>query len=172
MAAHIIDPGGPNDRLSLGLETREHRHIRNQRQPARDPNAMKAESAVVAAEVGGVIRSLDSTYNCMGMVFAARRTAIEPDSFSLIAGDDGYEPLPEHLAPLIGDVAVYSDDDGAVVHVGVVVARETVVKRLGVGGVTILSQFGKTGEYLHAVDRLPTLLGSTVKLRQFWTERA
>jgi len=36
------------------------------------------------------VRSLDSSYNCMGMIFAARRTVLDTDVLHYIIDDDGY----------------------------------------------------------------------------------
>jgi hypothetical protein len=117
-------------------------------------------------------RALTNTYNCMGMLFACRRTWIDPAHFDLIRNDDGYRLLREG-PPMPGDVALYR---GArtleVAHVGLIVEVEPNVAE-GKHTITVLSQFGANGEYLHDSRETPANLGigtGGLKL-EVWTER-
>lgn len=64
-------------------------------------------------------------YNCFGMVFASRRTAIYDDGeVRLILGEDGYRRVLEEEDPRPGDLVLYRDvGSGIVLHVGVLLRR-------------------------------------------------
>ena len=116
------------------------------------------------------LRSLDTAYNCMGMVFACRRTAIEPEHFDLISSDDEYRKLGPEETPQGGDVAVYRHTFAVdVVHVGVVLFVGPVLE--SVQRITVLSKWGQFGEYCHDVRELPESLGDPIRGLQFWTHR-
>jgi len=56
-------------------------------------------------------------YNCFGMVFAARRTAIlETCHVETILKEDGYRPLPSEEAVAPGDLVLYRDRAGKEPH--------------------------------------------------------
>jgi len=92
------------------------------------------------------LRSLRSTYNCVGMVFANRRTFIEPEEIPMILQDDEYiEVRPDDLMP--GDVVLYKDPKTEdIKHVGLVLAAEMMFETKKI---RVLSQFGRDGEYIH-----------------------
>ena len=167
----IIGGGGPSDSARIDLQTRRKNHIANERLKPRAPAALAA-AAKMHERPGIENRSLDSTYNCMGMVFGCRRTAIDPCFFSLIQEDDGYRKLTPGERPRIGDIAVYTSTGGAVVHVGVVFEAEAKVDTC-TSKITVLSQWGFDGEYIHPLDDYPVGLevGSGKLGRSIWTER-
>ena len=66
-----------------------------------------------------------------------------------------------------GDVVVYRDEEGFVVHVGLVTEVETNVKE-ATWEVSVLSQWGGDGEYFHRIDDVSPLLG---KPTEYWTDR-
>lgn len=113
------------------------------------------------------VRSLSSAYNCMGMVFANRRTWIDPDNFRMIMEDDGYRRVPDESELRIGDVVVYRGENGDVSHVGIVTEIRTNVAQAS-REVFVLSQWGAYGEYFHRVDDVSPWLG---KPQEYWTER-
>src|SRR5580700_7258569 len=118
----ILGRGGPADRRSLELHTRAGNRIANERTPPRPPEAMRAAMEMMRkAHPTLVPRSLDATYNCVGMVFANRRTWIEPDQVQLVFDDDGYRKLDRMNDAMPGDVAVYRDASNDIVHVGLIV---------------------------------------------------
>jgi hypothetical protein len=129
---------------------------------------MKEAERLLSASCPGITtRSLDSTYNCMGMIFAARRTAIDIDSLEKIIQDDGYTPLAsaDHLHA--GDIVVYAAD-GEFTHVALVV-REGLVAGIGADpNHLLLSQWGYDGEYLHSLRQVPFLYGAPAR---FFTDR-
>lgn len=153
--AIIIGAGGPTDRQSIELATRRRRRIPNEQRLQQSPEAMLAAARMLLNNHTNYrLRSLTSLYNCVGLVFASRRTWIEPHYFHLIATDDGYQRRVRTADTLPGDVAVYTSPQGAIIHVGIIVA----VKHDFSSGDTsfrVLSQFGSAGEYLHEADDLP-----------------
>jgi hypothetical protein len=111
------------------------------------------------------LRSLSSLYNCVGMVFAARRTSIDTNQLDLICRDDGYTAVD---VPMVGDLVVYRKrPECEIAHIGQVVAVEPNVQTAS-QSVTVLSKWGKGGEYLHDVADVPEAYGSQWF---FWTER-
>jgi hypothetical protein len=111
----------------------------------------------------------------MGMVFAARRTAIDPERFQMIVDDDGYRRIPDVSELKAGDVAVYRNSRTLeVIHVGVVIAHEPNILKAEFE-TTVLSQFGSNGEYFHPLDQIPTNLSLLAERRvqiELWTDRS
>jgi len=113
------------------------------------------------------LRTLRSTYNCVGMVFANRRTFIEPEQIPMILQDDDYAEVirTEELMP--GDVVLYKDPNSDdVKHVGLVLSAEVMFEAKRI---RVLSQFGRDGEYIHDLDDVPEFYGKTVV--RFYSER-
>ncbi len=113
-----------------------------------------------------VIRSVSShMYNCVGMVFANRRTWLNVERLTWILQQDGYRrtTVGELHA---GDIVVYTDDETPV-HVGLIIC---VHPPLGnILNIRVLSKWGKDGEVEHRMQDVPSPLG---KPSQFWTERS
>jgi hypothetical protein len=104
----------------------------------------------------------------MGMVFAARRTWIDPDQLPLILNEDGYRKLPGLDEAEVGDVVVYRHPgEGHVTHVGMVIEVKIDVARAA-RALTVLSKWGQHGEYVHALSDVPVPLGVPVEV---WTDR-
>lgn len=112
-------------------------------------------------------RSMSSLYNCMGMVFASRRTCIEPEHLLMILNDDEYRRVDNKGDLQRGDIVVYRDDDGEVSHVGIV-ADVTTDPARATWDVLVLSQWGRHGEYFHLDEDVHTKLG---KPTEYWTDR-
>ena len=112
-------------------------------------------------------RALSSEYNCVGMVFASRRTWVEDYHVEFILREDGYRVVSQLHDVMEGDIVVYRDDEGRVSHVGLVISAvpEVASGRLAI---TVLSQWGADGEYLHDIGDVHPNLG---KPSEFWTER-
>jgi hypothetical protein len=88
-------------------------------------------------------------YNCAGVAWASRRTAIYDDAaWDLIFAEDGYRKLPPGEPPVPGDLVVYREKDIGYLHVGVIVESE---ERLGNMVIPkVLSNWDDaSGEYLH-----------------------
>ena len=165
--AFLIGPGGENDRDALRLSTRRGNHIPNWQKPERAPEAMQAARAVVMdGHQDRALRSLASTYNCIGMAFGNRRTCIEPDQVPMILEEDGFVEVTQAAAVMIGDLIIY-ELEGEISHVAVVVENKPDLRD---GGSTIraLSQWGFDGEYLHDYRDVHPSLGRPVR---FYTER-
>lgn len=112
------------------------------------------------------LRSLASEYNCMGMVFASRRTSIDVEHMERILQDDGYRRIaPEFV--MLGDLIVYRDQHGVAQHVGLVCKHDPDVARAG-WNTEVLSQWGHDGEYLHSAGDVPAIYGDA---HDFWTDR-
>jgi hypothetical protein len=167
----LIGRGSEQDRAALHLWTMGNRsYIANER-----PDDEKAPEALQAALklVQGIsptakCRSLTAMYNCVGMVFASRRTFVDSDHLDTILRDDGYRQIPKDEADQ-GDLVVYRQDRVAK-HVGIIyefrdVAIDPVHPRKEVW---VLSQWGENGEYLHKIDEVSPLYGNK---KEFWTER-
>jgi hypothetical protein len=113
------------------------------------------------------LRSLSSVYNCMGMVFATRRTWVDPEDLQMIFEDDEYRRLPDDGQAMPGDVVVYRDTEGAVVHIGLV-SQVIPNLREGTREIVVLSQWGADGEYFHRTDDVHPSLGSPT---DYWSDR-
>ena len=113
------------------------------------------------------VRSLSSVYDCMGMVFASRRTAIQPEHLDRILKDDKYTLLSDRSEIQRGDLIVYRDDKGAVSHVGIVANVAIGLEDKPIQ-VRVLSQWGADGEYFHLADDVHQALG---KPAEYWTDR-
>jgi len=169
----IIDEGGVRDKRAIQLATRKNRWIPNVVRLESPPARLNA--AVLIHRIShpnAQLRSLTSVYNCMGLVFAARRTWIgisDIDSpLGLILEDDGYRKVEDEKKVMLGDVVVYKDAEKRVSHVGVVAKIDTDIIN-GDRKLRVMSQWGADGEYIHDCDDLPMHIGKTSI--EFWTER-
>jgi hypothetical protein len=155
---------GPNE---LRLESRARRHIKNEMIKERAPQALAASAILFRTRhPNAELRSSTATYNCVGLVLAARRTAVMPDELIRVLTEDDYQPLNDGEAPQQGDVVVY-EREGQVEHTGIV-WRVTVSAENGTREIVILSKWGQDGEYIHEVGDVPSVLGRPT---QYWTDR-
>lgn len=155
----IIGEGGSSDKASIALSTSKNRRIPNQRMPERSPQSMYAAKQL-HAKGSRQLRSLRSTYNCVGMVFANRRTFIEPEQIPIILQDDEYTEVVKEDDLMPGDVVLYEDPQtGDIQHVGLVLASEVMFQTKKI---RVLSQFGRDGEYIHDLHDVPNFYGKTV----------
>src|SRR6266566_4467429 len=89
--AEILNLGSPSDRSSIRLVTSKDQYIPNVRERERAYESMLAAQRVsMQGHARRVQRSLSATYNCVGMVFASRRTCIDAEHVPMILKDDGY----------------------------------------------------------------------------------
>lgn len=97
--------------------------------------------------------SPDPFYNCHGLVFASRRTAILDDSeVACILYQDRYREVDNIKEVLAGDIVVYLDlDSSKIVHSGLVVRYEKNEDACP----TIVSKWGYLGEFVHPVLLCP-----------------
>lgn len=163
----LINPGGEADKDSIALATRRRKRIPNWQKPERAPESMQAALSVVTeGHAERVPRSLASTYNCIGMVFANRRTCIEPEEVPMILEEDGYAQVAQAAAVVAGDVVVY-EADGEISHVAMVVSNEPNLAD-GTSKIRVLSQWGFDGEYFHDYRDVHPSYGAPVR---FYSER-
>jgi hypothetical protein len=152
----------------LPLATRQKRDILNERRMERPPVAMQAARNMVLREhPSATLRSLTSVYDCMGMVFAARRTTVGIDQLEMILEDDEYQRLPNPDGVRPGDIVVYRDSQGLASHVGLVSSTGPILQD-GRREIIILSQWGADGEYFHRVDDASSAFGTH---REYWSDR-
>lgn len=166
----LLNASGRGYLLGAGipLGTRKGTQIENERRSQRAPESMEAARKFVVENHGTAkMRSLSSMYNCMGMVFAARRTLVDPDQLPLILREDGYRRLRSLDEAMQGDLVVYRDDQGMYSHVAVITYMEIILPdRPRV--IMVMSQWGADGEYTHAVSDVNPVYGDPT---EYWTDR-
>ncbi|MCH8877874.1 MAG: hypothetical protein IIA89_13815 [Chloroflexi bacterium] len=169
MSGIPIDEGSEQDVRSLKLSSKTGNWIRNVRKIARPPAAMvDAESYAHAQCPGIATRSLSSTYNCAGLVFASRRTVILMGELNRVLREDEFRPVTQKAQLKPGDLVTYKVRlDGEVRHIGVVMSTTPNPEAAEVD-VTVLSQWGYDGEYIHDEENVPVLFG---QIREYFTER-
>ncbi len=96
-------------------------------------------------------------YNCHGLTFGSRRTSVGPTVLPIL-DDDGFDPIAEKEARP-GDIVIYSDAGGQVVHSGFVIQRKQVEIIIGTRSAipVIWSKWGKGYEMVHEVGECPYL---------------
>ncbi len=88
----------------------------------------------------------DPTYNCHGWVFTAGRFALRSEDVELILEDNQYTKVDE---PQPGDLIIYRDDQGRILHTGLV--RSVIAGEI----VLIESKWGPLGRFLHGPEDQP-----------------
>lgn len=165
----LINPGITNNPDRLQLATRQGTPIPNTRKLPRNPLSMQAAEKIWHEAYPGIeTRSLSSSYNCGGMVFAFRRTTIEPEEYEWILSEDGYRRVADMSKLCAGDIIVYkSKPNGEIKHIGLIVE---IIPHPATATfeVKVLSQWGLDGEYMHREDNVPTSYGA---YREYYTER-
>ncbi len=91
-------------------------------------------------------------YNCHGLTFGSRRTAVtETDEIHKIIDHDGYREVKIGDAQP-GDTILYFGETGDIQHSGIVVSAPA---ELYLGIPYVVSKWGKGGEFLHAANDCP-----------------
>jgi hypothetical protein len=167
----IIGRGTERDRASLNLYTTSNQNrIENER-----PDQERSIEALRAARryakqtsPSATCRSLTAMYNCVGLVFASRRTVVDCKHLELILQDDGYRPVTREKI-VEGDVVVYHRANEPQ-HVGIVFRLEdrSPTRDGSIIQIWILSQWGEDGEYIHKLEEVPPIYGDVTR---FWSER-
>ena len=174
MGVQIIGAGEVHDPRSLELATRAGERIPNVREFPLSPTVMKTRIRQHReSHPHIVVRSAASVYNCAGMVFASRRTAIDIDLVRRILKEDGYRQIASEDMQM-GDIVLYADQSQRVSHVGMIasmhvgmIASMPVERQGQLNPVRILSQWGSDGEYFHAPLDVPALYG---RPSEYWTD--
>lgn len=164
----IIGLGTQIDPEALKLETRKRRWIKNVVRLEIHPDVMKHRIRVLqnAFEYLHLI-SASAIYNCYGLVFASRRTAIVgEEDVEAILEDDGYRKLPwDPAAWMVGDIAIYRDPTTAELkHVGMIAEKILEIESTRIN-IKVLSAWGENGEFLHPIDRVHPLFGTLAEIR-------
>jgi hypothetical protein len=166
-----------NTERKIALETRLGTPIRNAIDPPPRPDQIQKFARLCekypqwrqrVGPVGG--------YNCLGHVWASRRTGIYDDvegQIDLIFRDDGFRVLSVNESPLPGDLVAYwtaQADRRLFLHVGMILELR------GAEGTEIsipfvLSKFDATfGEVVHHFRHVPYPEAFQTQI-EFWTER-
>jgi hypothetical protein len=112
---------------------------------------------------GGTFRGVGpcNTYNCHGLTFASRRTAITTAiAVRAILAEDGYATVSRNDV-LPGDIVVYystGELPGDVEHSGIVVERVSQQGLIGVR-IKVLSKWGYCDEVVHFAEECPYDVG-------------
>jgi hypothetical protein len=157
------------DRVDLPLATKTGTPIPNVKRLERVRPQLEASVQILGAQFpDNELRSITGTYNCIGMVFAARRTHIHPKHVTTILTDDGYRPVAEAEVKR-GDLAIYRDERDEIQHAGVVmeVVPVLALQTDRLRRIRVLSKWGADGEYIHWVGDVPSFFG----VPHYYTER-
>ncbi len=165
----IIGEGSENDPASIKLATRKGSFIPNvRRRFERHPSARRAGVQIWQQKHPNIeLRSTTQSYNCVGMIFASRRTWVDPSSVQMILDEDEYRKLSEIKEVKVGDVVVYRRDTQEIRHVAIILERKANVADAS-WEVTVLSQWGGEGEFVHSLDDVPSAYGRPI---EYWTDR-
>jgi hypothetical protein len=106
-------------------------------------------------------------YNCHGLVFAARRAAIdETKQIPWILKEDGYEVVTlDELQP--GDIAVYYDErSNEATHSAMVIETP----KMNLMRVTrVVSKWGNGREYVHRINECTYAANARIEYRRIYT---
>jgi hypothetical protein len=168
----IIGAGTQNDPYAIKLVTKKGRWIRNEQRKEMPPAQLKAAVDMMIQLYNPTFRSISATYNCFGMVFASRRTCIDPPSeLDKILADDEYKEVKNKHLVNPGDVIIYRKTaNGEITHAGIVLG-DTLTHGSTDGSernLLVLSQWGANGEWVHAEANVPQCFGT---IREFYSER-
>jgi hypothetical protein len=112
-------------------------------------------------------------YNCAGHVWASRRTSILADeAWRIILREDGYRLLLDTETPIPGDLALYADEPGELLHVGMILEVQKGFDDESPRMAWVLSKWNSTsGEVMHFAHDVPYgKQGIPFKI-QYWTDR-
>jgi hypothetical protein len=161
----IIGAGGPSDPARIPLSTKKGNPIPNFRKPNRRPESLREAKRIWTERFPNIRnRSLDATYNCVGLVFAFRRVWVEDDHLPWLLVEEDYQVVDR---PEVGDLVVYSDESKIMRHIGIVVNVTPNICNAE-WEVTVLSQCGQDGEYIHMLRDVPLGFGNNIR---FYSER-
>lgn len=163
---HIIfNEGSQQDTKSIDLATRAGTFINNVKEPERRPSVWSEVKNVHNNHSSAELMSQTSIYNCMGMIFASRRTSIDiEDWLEMILIEDEYRKLNSVQDALLGDIIVYERNE-KLSHVGLLIEKNLTATSIDY---IVLSQWGADGEWKHHMYDVPELLGNP---SEFWTHR-
>lgn len=125
-----------NTERSIVLQTRQGTSIPNSQSPHPPATKQVTDYERLRSQHGAnwtQRKPATGTYNCFGLAFASRRTAIyRTGDVELLLKEDGYRRLEITDTPQPGDVLLYIDaEDRSIIHCAVVME----IRRLEGGGV-------------------------------------
>lgn len=167
-SGYLLDEGGPEDTLSVKLGTRESEHIPNTMRPEWAPEDLRRSVNDILREFPDMeVRSVTATYNCVGMVFATRRTWVDPEHVAQLLYDDNYKQVKQITNAKLGDVVVYKANNGEILHVGIIIEKALNLIT-GTLEIKILSKWGPWAEFIHRPEEIYRPWGTLVEV---WTDR-
>ncbi len=163
------------NRQSLRLDTRAGQHIKNEVAPPPAQQSLAREQVWLNKFRAKWIKRIGpcGIYNCAGLVWASRRTAIYDDpEWDKIYQDDEYRELNGSESPMPGDLAIYSHSEVGYIHVGQVLSLEPGILPTGRPIPRILSKWDDaSGEYIHFPGDVPFRDHFTDFQLRYWTDR-
>ena len=169
MTASLLEAGeefGPE----IPQATRQGNKIPNRQRHEASPVQLRAWTKLIEDQCRRAqLRSSVCIYNCVGMVFASRRTWIDIDHIRWIFLEDGYHSFSELGNSKPGDLVLYKDtltkED---VHVGMIIGDKLLLEGSSQSETWVISQFGKHGEWIHPLEHVPPNYKGGIEL---WTDR-
>jgi len=154
----LLNASGQIPDTELDLRTRANKGIANTQAWQLSTWDWKAFAEIIK-KFGNAKKVADAcpVYNCHGLTFASRRTAVDAQVFPILA-DDGFEEVPAKDAQE-GDVIVYFDERGEVSHTGFVIGHKEVILGNGLTIPKIWSKWGKGPEMVHLVPECDFYIG-------------
>ena len=155
----------------LKLHSKKFRQIRNELGEEKPKYWHElAHSIMVKNHPSLGLRTTTSVYNCLGLVFAARRTWVHEtiENIEIILNDDEYRQIQQGEDIFPGDVLFYRHEDGSFAHVAIVLNAHLDVPSAEWISTLVISKWGKHGEYIHGPKDIPYYLGSP---SEFYTDR-
>jgi hypothetical protein len=139
--------------------------------PCEEPNLLPIEILKIHAQelmkwrANLTLRSISPyPYNCVGMIFAARRAWIEIDHIYRLLAEDGYRKI-ELERIMVGDLVLYIDNlKRTPTHVGIIVTIDYSIGRT----IKVMSKWGRDPEFIHLIENVPEFFGSP---SEYWTDR-
>ena len=162
----VLHEGEPGDNRYIPLATKRRTPIKNVRDSGLSPEQLQFQIKKFGEKLPlARPRSTLQGYDCMGLVFATRRTMVATDQLTMILTEDEYHQI-DATDLYWGDVVVYKFGlETAAAHVGLVSHFEASL----VGLVTfVISKWGAGPEYVHPIDEVPEQFGVPV---EYWTDR-
>lgn len=160
--------------IELDLDSAKGDHISNVRSteaiPAGTRAGMVARYRRAFPKVIERTTFCTATYNCHGLVFAARRAQIyESSEVHKILADDSYKKVDEARV-LPGDVALYFSETGAVDHSAIVIEAPPSPPALAIP--KVFSKWGNWVEIIHWANDCPwaTEPGARIEYRRLILE--
>jgi len=156
----------PPFKPGIPLATRSGKKIENEQRYDRHPSAMQEAVKIWLTQFPNITpRSLTAIYDCMGLVFASRRTWIDISLINFILHEDGYHQINITNVEL-GDIIIYRNIN-TITHVGIIIEKKPSIEPAK-WNIRVMSQWGADGEYIHSSADIPHLYGVDA---EYWTDR-